>query len=65
MKQVSQAYLDGILEGRAWFKQYGMDMAHEHLANLERTAKSFDAQNPVGQMLRGERDYWRNKLKRK
>ena len=63
MTQVSQAYLDGILEGRAWFKQYGMDMAEAHLDTLTRTARTFDAQSPVGQMLRGERDFWRNKLK--
>jgi hypothetical protein len=61
---VSQHYLDGILEGRAWLKQYGMDMAEAHLDTLTRTARTFDAQSPVGQMLRGERDFWRNKLKK-
>jgi hypothetical protein len=60
---VSQYYIDGIGEGRAWFKQYGMDMAEAHLNTLTRTARTFDAQSPVGQMLRGERDFWRNKLK--
>ena len=60
---VSQYYIDGIGEGRAWFKQYGMDMAEAHLDTLTRTARTFDAQSPVGQLLRGERDFWRNKLK--
>jgi hypothetical protein len=60
---VSQYYIDGIRDGRAWFKQYGMDMAEAHLDTLTRTARTFDAQSPIGQMLRGERDFWRNKLK--
>ena len=61
---VTDEYLEGILEGRAWFKQYGMDNAQVHLDSLERTARTFSASSPVGQMLRGERDYWRNKVKK-
>ena len=60
---VTSEYLDGIREGRLWFKQYGMDMAQAHLDTLTRTARAFDASSPVGQLLRGERDFWRNKLK--
>jgi hypothetical protein len=69
---VSQYYLDGISEGRAMlnaWKAEGMAdtdlpaLAQAHLDNIKRTARSFDAQSPVGQMLRGERDFWRNKLK--
>lgn len=44
-RRVSQEYLDGILKGRAWLNRYGMG----------------DAQSPVGQMLRGERDFKRGK----
>ena len=60
---VTAEYLEGIREGRAWFKEYGMDMAEAHLDTLTRTARTFSASSPVGQMLRGERDFWRNKLK--
>lgn len=60
-RRVSQEYLMGISEGRAWFDRYDMDDAQEHLDNLTRTARTFDAQSPVGQMLRGERDFKRGK----
>lgn len=46
------------------FNEYGMEFAEEELANLESTIKrGFDASSPVGQMLRGERDFWKNQLK--
>jgi len=45
---VTDEYLEGILEGRAWFKQYGMDNAQVHLDSLERTARTFSASSPVG-----------------
>lgn len=61
---VSQAYLDGIREGRAWLREYGAGDAQAHLDNLTATARTFDAQSPVGQMLRGERDFWRNQIKK-
>ena len=70
---VSQDYLDGISEGRAILKAWKAEgmadadlptLAQAHLDNIKRTARSFDAQSPVGQLLRGERDFWRNKLKR-
>ena len=57
-------YLEGIREGRAWLREYGAADARDHLSNLERTCKSFDAQSPVGQLLRGERDFWRNQIKK-
>jgi hypothetical protein len=70
---VSQYYIEGIGEGIAMWKAWkaqGMDdaelpaLAKAHLDNIKRTARTFDAQSPVGQMLRGERDFWRNKLKK-
>lgn len=62
---VSPYYLEGIKEGRAALTKYGMDIAHDELCNLESTIRrGFDASSPVGQMLRGERDFWRNQLKR-
>ena len=61
---VSQYYLDGIKEGREVFKREGMQYAKEHLANLSSTIVGFSAASPVGQMLRGERDFWKNQMKK-
>jgi len=63
-KYVSQEYIDGILEGRAALERDGMEYAHDHLDGCERLCRKFDAQSPVGQMLRGERDFWRNRIKK-
>lgn len=57
-------YLEGIREGRAVFRKEGMTNAREHLDNLNATARTFAASSPVGQMLRGERDFWRNQVKK-
>lgn len=64
MKTVSEEYIMGIQEGREAFKAHGMEDAQERLEGLERLCKAFAASNPVGQMMRGERDFWRNKLKK-
>lgn len=61
---ISAEYLLGIKEGRAYFDQYGGADAAEVLANLNSTIKGFSASTPVGQMLRGERDFWKNQLRR-
>ena len=63
-RTVTAEYLDGIREGRAWLKAHGAGDARALLDNLERTARMFDAASPVGQMLRGERDFWRLQIKR-
>ena len=62
-KTVSAEYLEGIRDGRAWLREHGPDDAAALLDNLNRTCRMFDAQSPVGQMLRGERDFWRNQIK--
>jgi hypothetical protein len=62
--QVSEMYLEGIKEGRASFKKNGISVAADELDNLNRTIKGFSACTPVGQMLRGERDFWLNQVKR-
>lgn len=62
-KTVTQEYLMGIRDARQLFLRYGADDAHAHLANINLTLKAFDASSPVGQMLRGERDFWRNQIK--
>jgi len=64
MKQVSQYYLDGIKEGREIFNQSGTVDALSRLDNLNSTIKGFAASSPVGQMLRGERDFWENQIKK-
>lgn len=61
-RTVTAEYPDGIREGRAWLKAHGAGDARALLDNLERTARMFDAQSPVGQMLRGERDFWRHQI---
>jgi len=60
---VSQYYIEGIKEGRATFERNGLAVAQDELRNLDSTIKGFDASSPVGQMLRGERDFWRNQLR--
>lgn len=64
MNTVSLFYLDGIKEGRAAFTKHGISIAHAELDNLNRTIKGFATSSPVGQMLRGERDFWLNQIKR-
>lgn len=61
---VSVYYIEGIKEGRASFERNGLAVAQDELSNLTSTIKGFAASNPVGQMLRGERDFWLNQLKR-
>lgn len=73
---VSQEYLDGIRDARATLRkiQSGQDSCYSaaelpefmqsEVEALNRTIKGFSASSPVGQMLRGERDFWRNQIKR-
>lgn len=64
MKTVSSSYLDGIREGREVFSREGLTYAADHLANIRSTMRGFAASSPVGQMLRGERDFWIDQIKR-
>jgi hypothetical protein len=59
--EVDAMYLEGIREGRERLRKYGCDAAEE-LASLNRTIKGFSASSPVGQMLRGERDFWKHQI---
>jgi hypothetical protein len=63
---VTQEYLMGIKEGRELLNKYGTEqiMIEERIDNLNRTIKGFAASSPVGQMLRGERDFWTNQKKK-
>ena len=51
-KTVTQDYLEG------------MEYAEDHIYNLRETIKGFAASSPVGQMLRGELQFWLNQVKR-
>ncbi len=63
--KISTCYLEGIRDGRALYRIEGLANAAAHLDNLNRTIRQgFSANSPVGQMLRGERDFWRNRLKK-
>ena len=63
---VTAEYLMGIKEGRETLRKYGTaDISiADRIANLRSTIKGFAASSPVGQMLRGELDFWRNQQKR-
>jgi hypothetical protein len=61
-KTVTSEYLMGIREGRETLRRYGLGVANAELANLNATIRMFGASNPVGQLLRGERDFWRNQI---
>lgn len=65
MQQVSQYYLEGIKEGRITLEAYGITdiTIQERIDNLKRTIKGYPASSPVGQMLRGELDFWKNQAK--
>jgi hypothetical protein len=62
-KSVTSDYLMGIREGRETLRRCGPEMAHAELENLNATIRMFGASHPVGQLLRGERDFWRNQIK--
>lgn len=61
-KAYSQFYIEGILEGADYAKKYGTEDAAALISNLNPLIKSFPASSSVGQMLRGERDYWKHQL---
>lgn len=65
MKTVTESYLMGIEEGRCSLNNFGGDDACARVRNLKDTAKGFKTSSPVGQMLRGELDFWKNYLKGK
>jgi len=56
---VSTHYIAGIVEGRAMLKLLGKEAAPDVLVTLGTLCRQFPASNPVGQMYRGERDFWR------
>lgn len=63
-RTVTAEYLDGIREGRATFREHGISVAADCLDTLNRLCRMFDAASPVGQSYRGERDFWRNQIRK-
>lgn len=63
--RVTEEYLMGIMEARSMFREHGAEIAIEELNALARLCKDFAASSPVGQMFRGERDFWRRVSKAK
>jgi hypothetical protein len=61
---VSAEYLMGIREGRELFEREkpNLAMMREFLASTIATAQEFSP-GPIKDMLRGERDFWRNRIK--
>ena len=57
---VSEYYLDGIREGREYFREHGAGDAVNHIERLRELCRRFSASSPVGQLFRGERDFWKN-----
>lgn len=65
MREISESYLTGIRDGREYLKRFKptlFDM-RELLRNLEATLEGFKA-GPVAEHLRGERDFWKNQIKK-
>ena len=66
MQTVTQEYLMGIKEGREILKKYGTELItiEERINNLKSTLKGFEKSSPVGQILLGELDFWKNQAKK-
>lgn len=64
METVSVHYINGIKEGREYMDKHGASDIVDILANLNSTIKGFPASTAVGQMLRGERDFWKNQQRK-
>ena len=60
---VTAEYLAGIREGRATFREHGISVAADALDTLAELCRRFDASSPVGQLYRGERDFWKAKIR--
>ncbi len=65
-KTVTQEYIEGIREGRSYLNKFNPSLQDmlDVFENVKATAKKFAANTPVGQMLRGERDFWALQIKK-
>ena len=66
MQTVTEYYLMGVKEGRETLRKYGTELItiEERISNLKSTLQGFNNSSPVGQMLLGELDFWKNQLKK-
>lgn len=62
LQRVSVHYLEGIKSGRESLRRHGLSIASDELRNLKETIKGFGSASPVGQFLRGERDFWKHQV---
>ena len=62
---VSQEYLLGIRDGREYKKRFdpGLSEMRSLVSNIEETMRTFSA-GPVKEYLKGERDFWKNQIKK-
>jgi hypothetical protein len=68
MSTVTAEYLDGIREGRHLLNALAIvdrtpETFRAYMANVQATMQTFSA-GPVKDLLRGERDFWRNQLRK-
>ena len=61
---VTAEYIMGISEARAFKNKFPDTDPASELDTLNRTIRMFGSDSAVGQMLRGERDFWRNQIKK-
>ena len=63
MNQVSEAYLLGIREGREFLKRFpDSNPRHEYEACCRTLREGFSGD--MAEFMRGERDFWKNRIKR-
>ena len=67
MQTATAEYIRGVKEGREILEKYGTEnfSIQERIDNLKSTLKGFSKTSPVGQILLGELDFWKNQLKNK
>lgn len=61
---VTSEYLMGVTEARKFMRAYPHINPTMEIDTLNSTIKLFAASSPVGQMLRGERDFWAYQIKK-
>ena len=64
MKAYTQEYLLGVRDGREYLNRFRPTLfdQREIVRNLEQTLKGFSG--PVAEHLRGERDFWKNQIRK-
>ena len=67
MKQVTQHYIDGIKDARAFLNKYGKEdgfSIQAEIDNIKSTLKGFSRNSPLGQTLLGQLEFWKNQQKK-